>query len=123
MSRRTVIAVDLDGTLAHYDKWPGEGIIGLPIPPMVDNVKRWLRLGYIVIIFTARATDDFEIRAIQEWLMDQDLPPLMVTREKLKIFDEIWDDRAIGVERNTGKITTGGVIALDATRNHQVPNV
>lgn len=32
-------AVDLDGTLAHYDGWRGEDHIGDPIPPMVERIK------------------------------------------------------------------------------------
>lgn len=40
------IAVDLDGTLAHWDDvWKGPGYIGEPIPKMVNNgeemVKGW----------------------------------------------------------------------------------
>lgn len=37
MSKRKVIACDLDGTLAHYDKWPADGSIGAPVP------LAWLR--------------------------------------------------------------------------------
>lgn len=33
------IGVDLDATLAHYDRWTG-GAIGEPIPTMVARVKK-----------------------------------------------------------------------------------
>ena len=33
------IAVDLDGTLAYYDKFRGKDHIGKPIPKMIERVK------------------------------------------------------------------------------------
>ncbi len=49
------IGVDLDGTLAIYEKWIGAKDIGDPIPKMVDRVKAWLAEGkYDVKIMTAR---------------------------------------------------------------------
>ena len=36
------IGVDLDGTLAHYDKWRGVEHIGKPVPVMLERVKKWL---------------------------------------------------------------------------------
>jgi len=58
------IGVDLDGTLAHYDKWAGPTEIGAPIAPMVNRVKAWLAAGLEVRILTARvavveATPDY----------------------------------------------------------------
>lgn len=44
------IGVDLDGTLAHYDKWIGPEHIGEPIAPMVDRVRAWLGQGIEVRI-------------------------------------------------------------------------
>lgn len=48
------IAVDFDGTLAHYGTWVGPDHLGEPIAPMVERVKRWLTEGHEVRIFTAR---------------------------------------------------------------------
>jgi hypothetical protein len=48
------IAVDLDGTLAVYDKWVDESHIGPPISRMVERVKTWLTEGTEVRVFTAR---------------------------------------------------------------------
>lgn len=49
------IGVDLDGTLARYDKNFKPLEVGEPIQPMVDLVKQWRREGLDVRIFTARA--------------------------------------------------------------------
>ncbi len=49
------IAVDLDGTLAHYDEFRGKDHIGKPIPKMMERVKKWLDEGQKIVIFTARA--------------------------------------------------------------------
>jgi hypothetical protein len=48
------IAVDLDGTLAHYEGWVDELHIGQPIHLMVARVRAWLAEGKDVRIFTAR---------------------------------------------------------------------
>ena len=52
------MAVDLDGTLAHYDKFISPSHIGEPIAPMVARVKKWLSQGKEVRIFTARVWFD-----------------------------------------------------------------
>lgn len=48
------IAVDLDGTLAHWGEPYDVLVIGEPILPMVDRVKAWLADDLDVRIFTAR---------------------------------------------------------------------
>jgi hypothetical protein len=101
------IAVDLDGTLAHYDRWRGVDHIGEPIGPMVDRVKAWLATGQEVRIFTARVggTEDAVCRvAIVDWCVKHIGVELPITATKdLKMY-ELWDDRSICVERNTGRI-------------------
>jgi len=151
------IGVDLDGTLAKYDKWIGVHHIGDPIPLMVDRVKEWLRQGITVKVFTARvhghgqwlikdgASDAMnryaqlqelakdpsawdpgqdrphpdeikrEIAAIEaEWMVDVITPiqewckkhigqVLEVTNVKDYGMIELWDDRAVQVEMNTGR--------------------
>ena len=49
------IGVDLDGTLATYDKWVAPDVIGQPIKPICDLVRKLLAEGEDVRIFTARA--------------------------------------------------------------------
>ena len=97
------IAVDLDGTLAYYNGWRGNNIIGAPIPAMFFRVERWLEDGEEVVIFTARADNPEDIVFIKRWMKYHGLPDLDVTNIKRKDFEEIWDDRAIRIERNTGE--------------------
>ena len=50
------VGVDLDGTLAHYDKWKGADHIGVPVPRMLERVKLWLSEGMDIRIMTARVS-------------------------------------------------------------------
>ena len=97
------IAVDLDGTLAEYHGFEGNHIIGAPIAAMFFRVQRWLEDGEEVVIFTARADNPEDVVFVKRWLKYHGLPELDVTNIKRKDFEEIWDDRAIQVERNTGR--------------------
>lgn len=119
------IGVDLDGTLARYDGWKGVDHIGEPIPAMVERVKTWLAQGREVRIFTARVAPrpvegglklDLEsLKAAAKHTIDAMVPiqvwcvkvfgrPLPVTYKKDYDMVELWDDRAVCVERNTGRI-------------------
>ncbi len=97
-------AVDLDGTLAEYTEWKGSNHIGKPIPLMVNKIKGWIAEGIEVIIFTARADDPDNIPPIEEWLNDNGLPNLDITNIKTPNINRIYDDRAIQVSKNTGKV-------------------
>jgi hypothetical protein len=115
------IGVDLDGTLAHYDRWRGIDHIGEPIAPMLSRVKRWLAEGRDVRIFTARIEAGTvrhgneiivrnevknvaeTIRHIQNWTELHLGVRLPVTNRKDNEMLELWDDRAVQVERNTGR--------------------
>lgn len=103
---RKYIAVDLDGTLAMETK---TGKIGDPIQPMVDRIHSWIRDGFEVRIFTARATDPDQRLEIQQWLKRHGLPDLAVTAIKDAYMLEIWDNRAVRVQSNTGKPCAGCV--------------
>lgn len=113
---KTVIAVDLDGTLAHWD--PEEEYdptkIGKPVPAMVERVKDWIAQGNEVVIFTARVGDSGAFPHIHAWLRKQGLPELKITNKKSREIAEIWDDRAVAVERNTGKVL-GGNTQMDTS--------
>lgn len=109
------IGVDLDGTLAKYEGWKGELSIGDPIQPMLDRVAEWLSKGREVRIMTARVSglagrheaDKATITsAIQDWCERQGLPRLTVTCEKDYGMVELWDDRCVTVQMNTGRILT-----------------
>ena len=97
------IGVDLDGTLAEYHGWVGIHHIGKPITPMIDRVQCWINEGKKVKIFTARASEGLAaIEFIHAWLDKQGLPKLEVTNVKDFGMMELWDDRSISVETNTG---------------------
>jgi hypothetical protein len=107
VSGRGWIAVDLDGTLAYYDGWRGPEHIGEPIMPMVERVKAWLAEGIEVRIFTARVSDEAGTRAgfaIADWCEKHIGQVLPVTNVKDYGMVELWDDRAITVEQNTGRM-------------------
>jgi hypothetical protein len=97
------IGVDLDGTLAHYEEgqYPE---IGEPIQPMLDRVLAWLDEGKEVRIMTARAASGPEgIKPVRVWLEELGIGHLQITCMKDSEMEELWDDRAIQVRRNTGE--------------------
>lgn len=96
------IGFDLDGTLAddRHESWPEPGP---PIPEMYDRVKALIKMGIEVRIVTARAEDSRQIPIVKNWLRKQGLGDLEVTNEKDMDMIELWDDRAVQVERNSGK--------------------
>ncbi|RWP84741.1 MAG: hypothetical protein EOR11_19975 [Mesorhizobium sp.] len=105
------IGVDLDGTLAEYTKWQGIRHFGQPIIPMVLRIKMWLDEGIEVRIFTARVAglEGDELHAftvaLHKWLaIEAMLPPLQATNVKDFNMLELYDDRAVQVELNTGKL-------------------
>ena len=102
------IGVDLDGTLAHYDEWEGIDVIGDPIAPMVNRVKAWLAEGIEVRIFTARVGGPAEFAAIarpriEQWCLEHIGQTLAVTATKDFGMYQLWDDRVVQVECNTGR--------------------
>lgn len=104
------ICVDLDGTLATYSKFKGPTVIGAPIPAMVERVKQMLAKGEDVRIMTARVADDKDgksTRAIQAWCQRYLGRVLPITNVKDQHTKAIYDDRAVAVEKNTGKILGG----------------
>jgi hypothetical protein len=103
------IGVDLDGCLAFYEDWHGISVVGKPIPSMLKRVKDWLEEGKTVKIFTARAASGQKaINVVKAWLKHNGLPDLEVTHKKDHDMIELWDDHAVTVETNTGKILTQG---------------
>ena len=109
MNERSVIATDLDGTLAQ-DIAHSPYEIGPPVPEMLERVKQWVEDGEEVWIFTSRLTaPDINVPqmrdAIHDWLEEQGLPRLHVTSTKSWRIREIWDDRAVAVVPNTGHPT------------------
>lgn len=109
MSDTGWIAVDLDGTLAHYDGWVDELHIGKPVPAMVQRVIKWLTDGRDVRIFTARIAERDEnvrkaiITVIELWCDEHIGAALPITNVKDMHMVELWDDRCVQVEKNTGR--------------------
>ncbi|MGL5936174.1 MAG: hypothetical protein ACRCZI_11210 [Cetobacterium sp.] len=110
------IGVDLDGTLARYDGWRGAEHIGEPVEPMVRQVGVWLADGVQVKIFTARVSSDGSAArdldaakariAISAWCEKHLGVALPITNIKDYAMIELWDDRAIQVQKNTGRLIT-----------------
>lgn len=105
------IGVDLDGTLASYDGWVSEDHIGPPVPSIVERIKQVLELGFKVKIFTARVACTTPKREIVtdliiHWLRAAGLPDLEVVCAKDTMMIELWDDRCVAVESNTGRFLT-----------------
>jgi hypothetical protein len=113
------VGVDLDGTLAHYSGW-GDGGIGEPVPAMLARVKQWLADGIDVRIVTARVAGVFigkdtpaersafeEHAKVQAWCEKHIGRRLPVTAVKDYAMVELWDDRCIQVEPNTGRRVDG----------------
>ena len=112
------IGVDFDGTIAYYDGWKGPTELGDPIPAMIARVKQWLAEGREVRIFTARVgacglankdgtADDQTFAAqqraaIEKWCEKHVGIALPVTATKDFGMVELWDDRAVQVQPNTG---------------------
>ena len=104
------IGVDFDGTISRYSKWEGPSGTGEPIWPMVRRVKEWLSQGIKVKIVTARVSDPdpqenaLARKAIQDWCRFYIGQELEVTCCKDYAMIQLYDDRAIQVESNTGRI-------------------
>jgi len=107
------IGVDLDGTLARYEGFSKNGYeIGEPIQPMLRRVITWLNNHQEVRVFTARVscsgTDlHDQIRLIDEWCTKHIGKALPITNKKDFAMIELWDDRAVQVEMNTGRRMDG----------------
>lgn len=105
------VGVDLDGTLAQYGGWQGPDSIGEPISAMIARVKNWLAHGKDVRIFTARVGPQKDVNdairsreAISAWCIRHLGRELPVTATKDFAMVELWDDRCVQVETNTGRI-------------------
>ena len=108
MSLAGWIGVDLDGTLAYYDRFVSDRHIGAPVPAMVARVKAWLAEGKDVRIFTARAVSLDSVDAIEEWCATNLGVILRVTNTKDYGMIRLYDDRCVQVEANTGRLLGEG---------------
>jgi len=114
--RQRWIAVDLDGTLAEFGcDWPHDyRLIGAPIPVMVARVKLWIEKGEDVRIFTARMDCWHPLKGriparkvkapIEAWCKKHLGKVLKITNRKDYWMKVLYDDRAIRVEQDTGRL-------------------
>ena len=110
------IGVDFDGTLAVFKcNWPDDpSATGEPITPMVELVKKWIAEGEDVRIFTARMDcyhpkfgrlQTLDVKAhIEAWCLKHIGEVLPITNVKDYFCKAIYDDRAIQVEKDTGRL-------------------
>ena len=112
MKENSWIGVDLDGTLAVYERWGEPHDIGEPIMPMVERVRQWLEDGWEVRVVTARVDesshppDEIKVvtEAIANWTEKYCGKRLVATSRKDFAMAYLYDDRAVQVEPNTGRI-------------------
>ncbi len=110
MAQKPWVGVDLDGTLAEYKGFEGHENIGKPVPAMLELVKEWLEDGMKVKIFTARvsggkAESERARHFIKKWLDEEcGITDMEVTCIKDYYMVELYDDRAVQVGFNTGKL-------------------
>lgn len=87
----------------------GRGVdhIGKPVPLMLARVRKWLAEGREVRIFTARVSGPDPERAaapIRAWCRKHLGVELPITCSKDYDMIELWDDRCVPVDCNTGRV-------------------
>lgn len=100
------VGFDLDGTLAVYKNGQPPVVVGPPIAPTVALARKYLESGMTVKIFTARATDpNPKVKpAIEAWCKQHLGQVVEITASKDYAMLAFYDDRAIAVEPNTGRM-------------------
>ena len=107
------IGVDLDGTLAEYCAGDDSMRIGSPVPTMLARVRSWLGSDISVKIVTARVSSSsgdvfiaWQRDLIDAWCMKHLGQKIPITAEKDFNMIMLWDDRAVRVQHNTGRVCT-----------------
>jgi hypothetical protein len=117
MNRKNAwIGIDFDGTLAKTVTHVWNGPLGPPIPKMVRRVKKWLKMGIEVRIFTARVSplnengvpqSDWQMKRLRfelsDWCEQHLGKRLVATNQKDHNIIMIVDDKCEQVIRDTGK--------------------
>lgn len=103
---KSIVACDLDGTLAEYDGWKGIHHIGKVIESVKVAIQNVQKQGGEVWLFTARVSDPADCveanEYIEKWLIENGISVVGITSNKFKFFSEFWDDRALQVIKNQG---------------------
>ncbi len=100
------VGFDLDGSIAHYDRWHGHTHIGKPIPAAIKKIKAYLAQGYRVKIVTARMSVPEQAeemaRLIAAWTLKHVGVALEATCSKDYNMIRLYDDRCVQLVPNTG---------------------
>jgi len=107
-AKTKTVAIDLDGTLAHYDGWKGEDVIGEMRPGAADVVKWLKKKGHKVVLWTTRGNTE----RLKKWLKENDISvdyinenPDQPPNTSAKIIAEIYvDDRSIDARKSWPEI-------------------
>jgi hypothetical protein len=129
------IGVDFDGTLVEYHGANNTTVSNFkPIEPMVRRIRCWLEQGVDVRIVTARVgaispayetQRNHSIRIQEQTKMIQDITEVLfnrrlpVTASKDYLMIELWDDRAVQVEFNTGRRLHMPLLGEDPGREYE----
>lgn len=107
VARRGWIGFDLDGTLAFHGTGDSIEKVGPPVPRMLEIAKTLIAAKREIRIVTARVSRREEAawqRAlIEKWCLEHLGKIVPVTNEKDYAMISLFDDRAVAVERNTGR--------------------
>lgn len=88
---KKTILIDFDGVIHSYEKgWNGGKIYGKPVANSLKAVKKLIKEGYRVVVFTSREN----LEEVEKWLKKNKFPKIEVTNKKIPSF-AIIDDRAI----------------------------
>jgi hypothetical protein len=114
------VGFDFDKTLAHDEPGDMSGVLGTPIPAMVELAKAYIAAGVEVRILTARVWVPADERwkpelarecgvtrlKLMDWAERYLGKRVPVTCEKDPYMDHLYDDRAVEVVPNTGMLRT-----------------
>lgn len=64
-----VAVVDLDGTLAKYDRWRGADHFGEPVPGAREAIFEMHSWGWLIIVYTTRGNK----ASVEKWLDDHEI--------------------------------------------------
>ncbi len=85
-------AAEIDGVFLESDGWKGETVFGKPVPGAIDWVRRMLRRGHKICVFTTRE----EVSLVQTALVNRGFPSLPVFCVKRAEFTVYIDARTPG---------------------------
>lgn len=108
---KKIVALDIDGTIAKYEKWEGIHNIGEVLEGAVRLCETLLAEGYEVIIFSTRLSmeinkdhDEIELYgAVKDWLSENKFPDKVAiwTGHGKPPFNLLIDDRCYCHSGNT----------------------